>query len=888
MKWMRQLFKRRRMYGELSEEIRAHIDEKVEELVAGGMARRDAEAAARREFGNVTLTEEEGRDVWRWLVVENFLADVRYGLRMLRRSPGFTAVAVITLTLGIGASAAIFSVIYAALLRPLPYAHPDQLITFSEVRSQSASDTPTSAQYWDASYPDYLDWVRQSKTLQSIAGFSGDGFIFHGPGEPEFVLGAQATTNFFSTLGVKPFLGREFMKGEDVASGPKVAILTYGFWESRFGSDPNIIGRSIQLDTNSVSIVGVLPREFEFAPRGGVQLWVPLHLGQDMATRRNLRWMPVVARLAPGVTPAQALTEMNTINEGLTAAYPKENGALQIVMVPLRERIVGQVRWLLLILFGAVGFVLLIACANVANLLIVRALSRRREFAVRAALGAGRGRLIAQLLIESVMLAAAGGALGLVIAQWGTSLLIMAIPRPLLDRTPFFLDAHLNLAVFAFLSAVALLTGLAFGLVPALQITHDGNAGALREEARASAGTTRTRLRAALVVAEIAFSLVLLVGAGLMAKSLSALLHRNPGFDPQNLLTFSIGLPDTSYPKDPDAIRFDREFTRRASDLPGVVGVASNSIVPLTGGGNTIRFVLEEKPVATGQEDECNIREISTNYFSVMKIPLISGRFFDDTADSDTAPKHVIVNRAFAERYFPGENPLGKRLRFTYSDKQPYREVVGVAGDVADAGLDSPPEPSIFLPFTQSTDSFINYIVRMAGGTGEAGSTLAGLRSMLRDLDPQLALIQPQMLEEIVDQSPSVFLRRYPSYLIGSFAALALILAMVGLYGIIAYSVSQRTRELGIRMALGAHPRDVVRLVLGEGSRLALLGVGAGLIAAIGLTRFLSSLLFGVRAMDPVTFIGVAVLLVLVAAAACYLPARRATKVNPVVALRYE
>lgn len=885
MSRLKLLLSRPRLYGDLTEEIREHLEERIEELVRDGMSKKDAESAARREFGNVTLVEEDSRDVWRWYFIENFFSDVRYGLRALQHNPGFSVVAILTLALGIGANTAIFSVVYAALIRPLPYAQPSRLITLTEVRPQEGQAGQSNPPSWVSSYPDYLDWTKQSKSFQSLAGFGGDAFTLYGTGEPELVFAAQATTNFFSTLGVKPFLGRDFAAGEDIAAGPKVAILTYGCWLRRFGSDPHILGRSIRLDDKSVSIIGVLPREFEFAPRGNAEMWVPLHIEKDLVTRRSLRWMPAIGRLAPGTTPQQAQAELNSISAGLAKAYPQENGATQVVMIPLRNRVVGQVEPLLLILFGAVGFVLLIACANVTNLFLVRAAGRRREFSIRAALGAGRARLISQLMVESLMLAAAGGLLGLLLAQWGTSLLITAIPETLLAFTPFIRDAHANLAVLAFLCIAVIFTGLAFGLAPALQVSHGRESEALKEETRASTGGVRARLRAALVIAEIAFCLVLLIGSSLMVRSLTALLHRNPGFDPQNLLVFAVNLPPTSYPKDPDAVRFDKEFTDRLNKIPGVVGVTSSSIVPLSGGGASIRFVIEGQPVATGHENECNIRDISNNYFSVMRIPLRVGRLFDDSADSDTAPKHVIVNEAWVKRYLRDEDPLGKRVRFTYSPKEPFREIVGVVGNTADLGLDSADEASLFLPFSQDTDSFINYLLRTAGNPANA---LGGVRSSLRALDSQLVPIQPFTMDQIISQSPSVFLRRYPSYLIGSFAALALVLAMVGLYGLISYSVSQRTRELGIRIALGAQQKDVMRLVLGEGARLTLVGVFLGLAAALGLTQLMRSLLFGVSTMDPVTFVSVAVVLALVSIAACYIPARRAMSTDPAVTLRYE
>jgi len=885
MNWLKQLFSRRRLYGDLSAEIQAHLEEKVEELVGNGMSRKEAESAARREFGNVTLMKEESHNVWRWSFIENLLSDVRYGLRILLGNPGFSIVAILTIALGIGANTAIFSVVYAALIRPLPYSQPGRLITLTEVRPQEGQAAGANSQSWVTAYPDYLDWTRQSKSFQALAGFSGDGFVLHGAGEPEPIFAAQATVNFFSTLGVRPFLGRDFAAGEDLAAGPRVAILSYGSWIRRFGGDPHILGRSIQLDDKSVSIIGVLPRTFEFAPRGNAEIWVPLHIEKDLVTRRSLRWMPVIGRLAEGSTQGQAQAEMNSITANLAAAYPQENGAIRVVLVPLRDRIVGQVQPLLLILFGAVGFVLLIACANVMNLFLVRTAGRRREFNIRAALGASRARLISQLLAESLILAAAGGILGLILAEWGTSLLIAAIPDTLLAFAPFLRDAHTNLAVLAFLCVAVIFTGVAFGVAPAVQISRGQEGEALKEETRASAGGVRTRLRGVLVVAEIAFSLVLLIGSGLMVKSLAALLGRDPGFDAKNLLVFAVNLPPTSYPKDPDAIRFDKEFSDRLRVLPGVAGVASNSVVPLTGNGASIRFVIEGQPVAKGHENECNIRDVSNNYFSVMKIPLRAGRLFDDSTDSSTAPQHVIVNEAWAKQYLHGQDPIGKRIKFTYSPKENYREIVGVVGNTADAGLDSPEEPSLFPPFTQDTNSFINYVVRTAG---DPASAVGEVRASLHAIDPQLVLIQPFTMDQIIAQSPSVFLRRYPSYLIGSFAALALILAMIGLYGLVSYSVSQRTRELGIRIALGAQQNDVMRLVLGEGARLTVLGLVFGLLAALGLTQLMRSLLFGVSALDPVTFASVAVVLALVAVVACCIPARRAMRTDPAAALRYE
>jgi len=877
------VFERSRVDSELEEELAAHIRNRAADLERSGITPVEAARRARVEFGGYQRFKEESREAIATRFLETLRQDVRIGLRMLRKSPGFTAVAALTLALGIGANSAVFSVVYTALIRPLPYAQPHRLMTLGETRSQETAAGNTAS--WVASYPDFLDWQSQSKAFQSFAGFTGDGFVYRGGGEPQVVRAVQSTVNFLSTLGVRPLLGRDFAAGEDVRNGPVVAILSYAFWRRQFAADPRMVGRSIQLDDKMVRIVGVLPKEFEFAPRGNADLWVPMHLGPDRASRRNLRWMRVIARLAPGITPAQARAETNLLAANLAARYPQANGLLHIVTVPLRERIVGQVQPLLWVLFGAVGFVLLIACANIASLLMVRAAGRRREFAIRAAIGCSRGRLTAQLLAESLLLSAAGAVPAWFLSRWGTSLLIAGIPQQLLNSMPFLQDAQANPMVLAFLCGSAILTGLAFGLAPAWQISRQRAGDILKEETRSSASASRTRLRHAIVVAEVAFSLVLLVGATLMVKSLSALLARNPGFGSHNVLTFGVFLTASSYPADPDALRFDREFTERAGNLPGVEGIASNSILPLTGGGNTIRFVIEGQTVGQGRESECDIRDISNGYFSVMQIPLVAGRIFNQAAETPTGPRHVIVNQAWADRYLRGESPIGKRIKFTYSPTQPFREIVGVTGNIADAGLDSPEEPSIFVPFVQGPDTFINYIVRTSANPA---TVIDGVRATLHRQDPQLFAIQPLTMDQIIDQSPSVFLRRYPSYLIGSFAALALILAMVGLYGLVSNSVSQRSRELGIRIALGAQRGDVLRLVLGECARLLLIGVVAGLAAALGLTQLMRSLLFGVSAADPFTFATAAVVLTLVAALACCLPAMRATRTDPVVALRYE
>ncbi len=816
-----------------------------------------------------------------------FVQNLRYAIRMLRNNPGFALVVVLTLALGIGANTAIFSVVYSALLRPLPYREPGKLFHLGESRSQN-DNSATGAQ---VSYPDYLDWKRTAKSVQSFAAYGGDAFTLSANGEPKNTFAAQVTPNFFATLGVKPALGRDFLENEMQSDGPHVAILPDALWRTEFGGDPNIIGRVIHLDGKPATIIGVLPRNFEFAPAGYAQLWVPIHQTGDPITRRSLRWLNVFGRLAPGVSPDQVHAEMQSVNAQLAREYPKENSSTFFVMETLTEDIVGKVRPILLILLGAVGFVLMITCANVANLLMTRAIGRRKEFAVRSALGASRANLLSQLLTESFLLSSIGAGVGLLGAQWGVNLLVAAIPETQLRAVPYLRDAGINFPVLVFLCGVTVLTGILFGLAPGLEASRTSLNDVLKDESRGGTSTGHARLRNTLVIAEISISLVLLLGAGLLLKSLHALLGQDPGFNLHNVLTFSVNLPDSSYPSDKTppyysaaAVRFDHEFTQRLRSLPGMLDVGQTSAIPVSGGSGTIRFVIEGRTTALGQEDECQIMTVSTGYFSSLKIGLADGRFFTAN-DSKDAPGTVVVSRAFVKAYLRGENPLGKRIRFTYSAQNPYLQIVGVAADTASIDLAAPPPPIIYTANDQGPSTFLSYTVRTAG---EPVAFVGAARAALQGTDPQLPLIQPQSLEEVANQSPSVFLRRYPSYLIGGFAALALILAVVGLYGLISHLVLQRTREIGIRVALGAQRRDILRVVLRQGVRATLAGVAVGVIAGLALTRFLSSLLYGVKPSDWFTFLSVTVLLLIIALAACCIPARRATRVDPIVALRYE
>ena len=816
--------------------------------------------------------------------------DFRYGMRMLGKSRGFTTVAVITLALAIGANTAIFSVVYPALLRPLPYRQPDRLVSLGENRRESECCAFTS------SYPDYLDWKRSAKSFESLAGFSPDPFTLTGAGDPKMIFGAMVTSNFFSTLGVRPILGRDFVADDELpeGAGPAVAMLSYNFWRSDFSADPNVIGRTIRLDNKAITVVGVLPRDFEFAPAASSPLWVPLHTNAYMATARNARWLEAVGRLARGVSIEQARAEMETITAQLAQEYPKQDASIYVAVGSLRDEIVGNVRPLLLILFGAVSFVLLIACANVANLLMTRAIDRRREFAIRAALGASRVHLLLQLLSESLLLAMMGAVLGLFGAALGVRLLVGVIPEAQLQSMPYLRDAGINLTVLAFVCGITLLTAILFGVGPGFAVPQTPITEVLKDESRGGTSGAHKRLRNIVVIGEIALSMVLLVAGGLMLQSLRTLLQQNPGFQPQGLLTFDINLPGLSYPTakawpfdNPNGLRLEHEFLERLRSLPGARGASATSGLPVTENRTKNRFVIEGRPSADGQDEDCVSRRVGDSYFATMKIPLIAGRLFT-AADTKDAPKVAIVNQAWVRRYLErGEDAIGKQVRMTFSADEPFRQIVGIIGDVAEGSLAAPPPPVMYFPVDQSSGYtvYLRYVVRTAG---DPAGLVGSVRSALRDLDPQLAIIQPQSMEQVVNRSPAVFLRRYPFYLIGSFGALALVLAMIGLYGLISYSVLQRTREIGIRLALGAQREHVLRLMLRQGAVAALVGVGIGLVFGLALIRVMSSLLYGLNYSAWMVFAFVAILLTVVAVTASYFPARRATKVDPIVALRNE
>src|SRR2546425_3363769 len=885
MNWLNQLFPRRRLYNDLSEEIQANLEEKIEELIASGMPRKQATAAARRELGNLTLVQEDSRTVWRWPSIEDFFMDIRLGVRTLRKNPGFTTVVVLTLALGIGANTAIFSVINSVLLQALPYHDPDSLVMVWESNSQHPNPHNT------VSPPNFLDWQSRNTVFSNMAYVADVRNNLTGNGDAEEVVVQAVSANFFSVLGVNPLPGTGFTPENGQAGHDNVVILSYGLWKDRFAGDPAIVGKSILLNGNPRTVVGVAPQDFNWFIKDGSltgakpRLWSPFVFPQSFHDRKQIgRFLTVAARLKPGANYSQAQTQMNAIAAQLEHEYPDFDGHWGVNVVPLRQQISGELRPALLILFGAVAFVLLIACANVSSLLLARAASREREMAIRTAIGASRWRIARQLLMESLLLALIGGGIGVTLTVVGTNALLAASPRNLLDLTSVSIDLRL----LAFAAGATLLAGLLFGFLPSYMSAHSQIAQTLREGGRgASPGKRSGFARSAFVVAQLSLALVLLAGSGLLIRSFVKLVGVNPGFDTGHLLTFKVTLPQSKYAKDPLLMAFFRQLLTRISTVPGVRSATMESFPPLMGlGSATGVHILSQPQQSLMDLPVANVRVVGPDYFSTMSIPLRSGRLF--TEQEMAEEKHVtIVNQAFVDKYLNGQNPLGQKAAiymksFQENELKP-SEIIGVVGDVRAMGLDVAAEPSVYWPYPELVMSGMTILVRTSN---DPLAVVSGILAELQQLDREQPMASIVTMDQLLADSLSR--AHFTMLLLGLFATFALVLAAVGTYGLIAYSVTQRIQELGIRIALGAQRRDVLRLVLGQGTRLTLLGLALGIAAALGITRLMTSLLFGTSPTDPLTFAGVAGLLVFVALLACFIPARRATRIDPIVALRYE
>jgi predicted permease len=885
MKFLRRMFGRKNWEQDLSEELRFHLEQQTAANIAGGMPPEEARRQAVLQLGAADGVKEGCREQQRGFWLETLWADVRYGSRMLRKSPGFTTVAILTLTLGIGANTAIFSVVNGVLLNPLPYPQPEQLVGLHE----SKPNFETGA----ISYPNFRDWQKDNHTFTSIAVSRAYSFSLTGLGEAEQVQAQFISSDFFSLLGVHPVTGRTLAPGEDEVGAAPVALVSAGFWKRKFGFSPDVLGKSITLDGKSYTIVGVIPANFDLLIRlfRTSEVYVPIGQWTNnmLLSRRAGLGIHGLGRLKPGVTIEQARADMQRVTDNLAVAYPDANKGIGASLLPLKDDMVGRLRPTLFVLLGAVGFVLLIACGNVANLLLVRSTGRAREFAIRSALGAGQGRLVRQLLTESVLLALAGGAFGLLLAGWGTRAALGILPATL----PRAGEIHLDPRVLIFTLAISLLAGIFFGLAPALRTFQPNIHERLKEGGRGASGA-RHRAQGVFVILETALALVLLVGAGLMIRSLAALWSVDPGFRPQNVLTFSISLSPSMMTASPDAIRAAlRDLDAKFGSAPGVRAISlSAGAIPL-GWDDEILFwhVGQPKPASAAEMNWTIDYIVEPDYLKAMGIPLEQGRFLTPLDNEHTRPV-VVVDDVFARRYFGNESPVGKQIVLASTEQQ--AEIVGVVRHVKQWGLDSDDTQALraqmYLPLMQMTDDFL---AMAPSGTpvvlryeGAAPAILDSLRRISTQMNSEQVISGAQTLEEII--SDSLAARRFSMILLAAFAALALLLSSVGIYGVISYVVGQRTHEIGIRIALGAQRKDVLRLVLGGGTRLALTGVGIGIVAALGLTRLMANLLYGVSPTDPLTFAGVALALTLVALAACYVPARRAMKVDPLVALRYE
>jgi putative ABC transport system permease protein len=869
---------RRSIERDVDTEMGFHIQMRIEDLMRQGKTHDDAEAQALREYGDTVAARDElasidrrraRRGAWReWL--ESFGQDIRFGLRGLRSRPGYAITILLTIAIGIGANAAIFSVVDAVLLRPLPFARPERLVHLWETYTGRVDNRS------EASYPDYIDWRARTKAFSDMAGYHGAGFAV-GATQPMTVDAAKVTANFFDVLGVHAAIGRTFLPGEDEIGAQRVVMLSYGLWERQFAADRAIVGRAIIIDGSPATVVGVLPRAFAFARQSGAEIWAPIDRGQSWRTNRGNHWINIVARMRPGVRLDAARSDMSSVMRALALEYPATNKGRDGNAVPLQVEFTGTLRPVLLLLYAAVVVVMLVACVNVANLLLMRGADREREIAMRIALGAGKARLVRQLLTESVMLSVCGGLLGIGVARLGLLGLLGLMPHHPVRGLPTLPAITLDLRIVVYAMLLALVAGLAFGMLPAFRMAAPALHASLKSAGRGSVGGG-SRTRDALVIGEIALTMLLMSGALLFGRSLARLLSVDMGFRADRIVTTSVNLSPNLYRERGAAANFFARFMDGVRQIPGVEGVALTSKLPLDW-GNTNGFAIVGRPAP----DPANIptasyRVVSPDYFRTMGIDVVSGRTFS-ADDGPGAPPVFIVNRAFAKAYFENQNPVGQTIRMTADTLR----IVGIVADVTIGKLDDPIPPTMYLSFGQNPQLGSPVVIR----TSRDASQLVGeLTRLVTSLDPSAAMNGLTTMDDRVMESPSVFLRRFPMFLVGAFAGTALLLAIVGIYGVVSYSAAQRTREMGIRLALGAHPGSLVMLIVRHGVILADVGIVAGAVGSLVLGRFAQALFFGVRPSDPVTYVSVAAVLAAVAVGATLLPARRATRVDPALALR--
>jgi putative ABC transport system permease protein len=875
MKYLVRKLNRKRADQELEEEIRTHLELETQEKIEEGFSPEEARDVARRRFGNQTLLREVSREMWGFRSIETLLQDLRFGIRMFLKSPGLTAVLILTIALGIGLNSALFSVVNTLLLNPLPFPDADRLIIAwtrsAKISSNRLGVTPE----------EFEDWRKQTQSFAGITALDGTLFNLSGTDEPERIQAGRVSTNFFSVFGIKPALGRDFLPEEGDLKSGRVVILGHSVWQRRFNADPSLIGRTITLNDLPYVVIGILPPEFRF-PKihegiPGLELWTPLPL--EFLPYRGAPYLYVFARLKPGLPLETAQAELNTIARRLEIAYPQTHSGKSVYLVPLQEQVVGKVRLSLLVLFGAVIVVLLIACANVSNLLMARATARRREMALRLAIGASRLRLIRQLLTEGTLLAMAGGGLGLLIAFFAKPLLLSFSGQSIPRADEVVIDTR----VLLFTLSLSVIIGLVFSVLPAVQASGLNPNQFLKEGAKpGTAGKSGNRLRGLLIVIQVALALVLTIGAGLLTRSFLTLLSVDPGFEPKKVLTFELFLSPKKYGPAQGA-GFYQQLAEKLDALPGVDAAGAVNALPLGGGEFTWTFFIEGRQPPDAPLGRVDYRVVTPDFFRTIGVPLKRGRIFTEQDGQEATPVGII-NEAMARRYWPDEDPIGKRFRMQAPiNVMPWTTIVGIVGDVKHAGLDQDPSPAVYRPHQQNPRIDMTVVMR----TQSEPLTLANsARNQVREMDKDLPI--SNLREYTYFVSKSVAQRRFAMLLLTGFASLALLLALFGIYGVLSYSVSLRTQELAIRQALGARSRDVMALVVKQGMSLVLVGIIIGLTTAFGVTRVMTNMLYEIKPLDLTTFVTVAFLISSVAALACYLPARRASRVDPMVALRSE
>ena len=860
---------------ELSDEIESHLQMHIDDNLRAGMTSQEARRQAMLRLGGVEKTKQTYRERGTLPLVEDVLGDLRFALRQLVKHPGFAVTAIVVLALGIGVSVAIFGFVDAALLEPLPYASPGRLMSVNE----SSVESPR----WPLSYLDYLDWQRLNKSFSSLDVYTGTGYILRSSSGAEPVQAERVSGSFFQTLGVRPMLGRDFHADENRPGGPDVLLLSYGAWLHRFGARADVLGHAVDLDGRAFTIIGVLPRTFSFAPAGNAEFWVPVN---NFSTHEKMRifynfWG--IGRLRDGVSTQAALGEMTAIAKRLQQEYGMTGRELTASVIPLSEILIGEVRPILLTLLGGAGLLLLIACVNVASLVLVRSESRRREIAVRGALGATQLRLVRQFVTEGLLLALLGSSVGILVSVGIMKLLGRLVPKDMAAKMPFLDGVGLNSHTGIFAGAIALLAALLLAATPTLRLSFQKVCEGLADGDRGAAGRLWRRLGANLVVLELAIAVVLLAGAGLLGQSLYRLLHVPLGFDPNHVATVRVMAPSTVYTSDDQMAGLYREIVRRVSGLPGVESVGMTSMLPVQCNCAIDRIQFPGR-LYHGEHNDVDERHVSPTYLATLKTGLVRGRFFTDD-DDVSRPGVVVINQALARKYFPAENPIGQRIANDESGRPSVWEIVGVVDDVREGPLDVDTWPAEYFPINQTRDHYFTLAVRTRQ---DAGSLLPELVNTLHQIDPNLGVSDEATMNEKIDATQAALLHRFSAWLVGGFAVMALVLGVVGLYGVIAYSVSQRTREIGVRMALGAQRGSVYRLIFKEAGWLIAFGLVAGLVCSVGATTLMRNLLFGVRAWDVSTLAAVAATLAVCALLASYIPARRAASVNPVEALRTE